>query len=290
MTNLAVAEFGCFESPAISTVWRRHMPCFSLRPFMKGWCEMRFYFWLFKVFLGTVLGTVLGLLLGIVAHGFLVDWAKAATYNVLFNNVEQGAHSTSSPSVTVSGGQAKKDAGVSAEETAQAPAAPVIDVPQTAVPPVGTQVAQISAPSLEEWHSLPFRLELSGHVLRSEWASNDTTPGAGASVSYFPISDFGVSVLAGSIASGHYYWGGELEAIPLRLSLFGLKNMAEIGVLAGGTNLGAYEGVGATGHLGARASLNFGDRMGVSFAVRTNVTDRNRYSYVMAETGLTVRF
>ena len=271
-----------------------------------------------KMLLKTLGYYLIGLSLAVVAAGIFVAKLQAASYNVFFNNVEQGANSTSSPSLQVSDGKAQKKADQASVATGPGapgtqsgiPASDFTDtLPHQEISPEtvakanltpGVTVAQPPVPQVyAEDQFRHFRLALSGlNIQNPQWNSNAGTYGGMLTASFFPLRDLGFSLYGAGNANstgGHgLVYGGDVEVVPLHLSIFGSHNAIEAGALIGASNintfnLSTFSDTWGTVHAGARLTFNFGDRFGITTAVRTNLTDRSLFHYVMAEAGLTLR-
>lgn len=211
---------------------------------------------------------------------------SAATFNNIFNNVEQGANSASNPSLNVSDGKILKN------EPTATPAAPA------ATP--STQAAAAADPKNEENPFRHWRFGFMGHAIGQRGQNlsqaRDAVAGVSFSTSYFFLKDFGISAFSGLSSTGKGFLGGELEFVPIRLTVFGFKDLVELGALAGASNLGGTYAASPDGptsltmHLGARVSINMGDRYALIADTRTNVSHRSQINYLMGEAGLAVRF
>lgn len=246
-------------------------------------------FWVYEV-APALMGFLCGAAVVILGLFGLMRAVEAATYNVLFNNVEQGANSTSSPSVHVADGKAVRSEGgtpttipVTVESS---PAAAVAPAPQQTV---GASTENVVAPTQEHYRRV--RLALAGTVLgqRRSDLSNGTPWGGSLSASYFFLDDLGVNILVGWNPGRATLAGADLEFIPLHATFFGRPRFLEASALMGVSTLGRSHDLWGSVHAGARATVNFSDRYGVSSTVRTNLTGRSSYDYVLAEVGLTVR-
>ncbi len=258
---------------------------------IKKWTSDSIWF-----FNGLMLG-VAAMLIGLVLFS---NWVHAATYNVLFNNIEQGANGIANPRVDVSGGKATKTADADLPAAAASTANPEVNVPvgRTPVTPAApsassqTTVAEV-APA--EDHALhPFRVGFFANHLGVDRASDASPVGGSLSLAVFPLRDLGLNFFAGTAGTApHAFYGGELEFVPIRVGIFGWKNALEVKGMLGATTLGREVGTqGERGSVlgGFGATLNFGDRYGITAEMRTNLSNRNDYKYTLADAGLTVRF
>ncbi len=245
---------------------------------------------------GLMLG-VATILIGLVLFS---NWVHAATYNVLFNNVEQGANGVANPRVDVANGKATKSPEGTTPADAATAANPEVNVPVggvTPVTPVATsETTAAAAPPTSEDHALhPMRVGFFASNLAVNRANDDASPvGGSLSLGVFPLRDFGLNFFAGTAGtSPHAFYGGELEFIPIRVGVFGAKNAIEVKGMLGATTLGRELGVrDERGSVigGVGATINFGDRYGISAEVRTNLSNRDDYKFTLADAGLTVRF
>ena len=232
---------------------------------------------------------LMGVLVGsLIVFGGLAIFAtalRAATYNTFFNNVEQGANSTANPTLNVSDAKAKPIA------TSSEPAAVESEsAPKTLIPTTTAQVqAPAAVPSEFSRHRLRFGLLANSSANLDSYSGNERQIGGSLSATYFVIDDLGLSAFGGMNSNTRGFFGGELEVVPIHVGIFGLRNLLEVGLLFGTSNLGTNIGTWGSLHGGARLSLALGERFGLSGTVRTNLSERNRFQYVLAEAGLTVR-
>jgi hypothetical protein len=248
-----------------------------------------------------------GLMLGIAAMliGMVLfsNWVHAATYNVLFNNIEQGANGVANPKVEVANGKATKTADGAAPEAAAASAVatPEVNVPvgtpaavTPQVPSAGSSASVADGATPEDRSARPIRMGLFASRLGVDTYGNDSPVGGNLSLGYFPLRDFGLNFFAGTNGtSPHAFYGGELEFVPIRLGVFGWKNALELKGMLGATTLGRDLGTrGERGSVlgGFGATVNFGDRYGITAEARTNLSNRDDYRFWLADAGLTVRF
>ncbi len=228
-------------------------------------------------------------------------FSKAASYNFFFNNVEQGANSTASPTLTVDGKKVKEK---SAQQIKQEDGEiPTESTPESATEKNGTTssdgavIPQESASikRLPQKTEPKFRALVSGAwfsqapSLSSNLKRQDSQ-GASLTVTLTPLKYLGFSFLVGQtygIDKGFQHLGAEVELTPLHVGLFGFDNLLEAGVMAGAmaSNENKSGKVGRLS-LGARAALNFGGDWVLNASYRANVIAHNRY----AELGLGYRF
>ena len=252
-----------------------------------------------KVCINTVWllnGVVVGMISAVIGLWIFEGWVSAATYNVFFNNVEQGANSTASPTVNISGGKKPvEEAQAPAVETPATPASPVVSVPANPQANAGVSTAKLETPHAEESHSFKRgRLGILAHNISLEGSpqfNRDSNYGGTAAVTFFPLANFGLTAFGGAGTSLGAYGGAELEFIPLKLSIFDW-NALEAGLVVGASTIGRglEDPVWGTMHAGVTAGLNFGEHFGITAGLRTNLTARNQFHYWLADAGLTVRF
>jgi hypothetical protein len=216
-----------------------------------------------------------------------------------FNNIEQGANSTASPQLQVSGNKVKtSEPAENTQEVLQSETSGNLVagnmVKKTTV--TETEVKAVDDPAKPS--SRKWKLGLGASALAGKVAGlsgNNPINGA-ASLTFFPLKMVGLTLFAGSNLQRSYV-GGDLEIVPLRLTFLETPDFLELAGLIGASSISReYEsksGFGAnawgTVHTGARASLNFNSRYGLTAVARTNITDRASTNYVMAEAGLTIR-
>lgn len=243
-------------------------------------------------------GMVIGIATILLGLAVFSKWANAATYNMMFNNVEQGPNSTANPKVTVIGGKATKSAGTDTENAADVGNPTENATPNGAVAPAVAGAASESTAAtiakLEEQAHRPVRLGFLANSLNVENSGLTNRVGGTLSLGFFPLKDFGVNTFIGTSPNApQAYYGGEVEFIPVRAGIFGWKDALEIKTMVGASTLG--RGMGTQGergsmHGGLGATVNFGDRYGVTAEMRTNLSNRSDYKYWLANAGLVVRF
>lgn len=229
--------------------------------------------------------------IGILIFMGVASKVEAATFSYIFNNVEQGDNGTANPSIVVDGEKVTK-------------------VPGDGKTPVILSSQEQNVPSVGN-PALPFKYRL---MLLGNQLSRSQDGGTGYSAIREDLKE-GTSKekrnksnlsLAGSIyltknlaATGFWarnrssggYWGGELEYTPIRLEVLGASDFVELGILAGGSSM-AKDTINKTVvmHAGIRASVNIFKHLGITSAIRSNITDRKLSRYTMAEAGLAYRF
>lgn len=220
--------------------------------------------------------------------------AHAATYQTIFNNVEQGAGGSASPSISVNGQAVRKNGlPVIAESS------PVVEAPVSSMESV--DVDEVAPASFYRFRFLAAGSRVTQSA-GSAWSSTqgdlrglrDMQGGATASLALTiqasrDIGFTGFWIAPG--ATGRQALGAEMEFIPIRVAVLGNTDFIEIGGLLGGSTLGkeTVEKAG-TLHAGARLNVNFHDQLGITGAARSNFTDRRTYRFAQGEIGLTYRF
>ena len=218
--------------------------------------------------------------------------AQAASFQYIFNNVEQGPNSNTSPSIVVDGEKIKKSE----------------PNPPTAIQaPESHSSTQNIAQTPEEGENLKLRLMAMGNRvsqgLTGDWShtksemktlaqggqSNTTLSLAGSVFVQKDIALTGFWLPGRNSQRSHL--GGEMEFIPVRMAVLGKENLIELGFMLGASTLGREEAVRTgTIHAGARLNVNFHKHLGITSALRTNVSERSTYHYSMAEAGLAYNF
>ena len=234
-----------------------------------------------------LLGTCVGIGVGVVGTLVWGPDAHAASYQFNFNNVEQGANSTASPSLQVHGNEVKKSPG---DSTMPAP-----QVSGDLAPKVEVTSSKSEAPIADLGAGTSthrsFRLGFLASALnlgRADRATH-TSWGGGLSASYLPLKGLGITGFGAVGEWNHYYAGLEAEVTPFRLSVFGLNDLVELGAVGGASIIGQGSQNDLVAHVGARIGLNLGDRVSVAATARTNLTNGS-FQALMADAGLTVRF
>jgi hypothetical protein len=249
-------------------------------------------------------GLMLGIATMIIGLVLFSNWVHAATYNVLFNNVEQGANGVANPRVDVANGKATKSPDGTVPADAATAANPEVNGPGVGGPAPVTPVvssatsettAAAVAPTPGDHAVHPMRVGFFASNLAVNRSNDNASPvGGNLSLGFFPLRDFGLNFFAGTAGtSPHAFYGGELEFIPIRVGVFGANNAIEVKGMLGATTLGRELGVrDERGSVigGVGATINFGDRYGISAEVRTNLSNRDDYKFTLADAGLTVRF
>ncbi|MGK5085843.1 hypothetical protein WDW37_21345 [Bdellovibrionota bacterium FG-1] len=109
--------------------------------------------------------------------------------------------------------------------------------------------------------------------------------GALLSASFFLAKQIGINTFGGIVPLLHHevFGGGEIEIVPLRLSLGRFDELIEVGVLAGASTL-ARKGLNwVSPHAGARFNVNVGDLWSITASVRGNK------QFGMADAGIAIR-
>lgn len=236
-----------------------------------------------RVFKWSAIGAVSWGLLGI---------AGAATYNLYFNNTEQGDNSTATPSLSVAtDGAGKLEVKKNGETAATAPETP-LPTPQTTIPPQPTilpppmiQAAPGSAQSVASVFTAPntdhkWRASVVGGVFAEGYFDGASI---GANLGYFPLSYLGFNAFVGGLDTS-FHGGAELELTPFKLNVFGFQDTLEVGAMIGLNSLAAASSNFVSAHIGARAAWNFGSRWMVTTQVRGNL------GFITADAGLGYRF
>lgn len=259
--------------------------------------------WIFKTWKGRITGIFILVTLIVIELYTFTQIVEAATYNVFFNNVEQGANSTSNPQLQISDGKVKK-------QTEDAPAATTPttnnteDTNVTQRPVGSSESSDKPVIASEESKTRKFRFGLMGHVSRINSLDSNyfnynrefTSRGANISLAYFPMKEMGISLYTGfSALSGRYvedasanYLGLDMEIVPLRIALFGLEDFIKISGLIGGvTN---YHWDTSRALIGAKVGVQFGPRVELAAGVKTNLTDRKTYKETMLDAGIQFHF
>lgn len=232
--------------------------------------------------MGFVTGTLFGVLATMVALSAFSQWVRAASYSLIFNNVEQGPGSTSSPTISVNGNQATKD---TLGQTAAAPATPPIVTTLNPTPAPATTSTTEAKPAIDPVSN--------PHRFRTEWMATTLGEsqvdrihvGGSLGVKYFLLPEVGVGLITGIAQNRYLALEGEL--LPLKLDVMGNRRFLELGVLLGGMTM-THQPFLVHGGLGA--TLNFNDRLGVNASLRTNLNHRADERLLLANAGLTVRF
>ncbi len=170
-----------------------------------------------------------------------------------------------------------------------APAAAPVAIPPTVEP--ATDSSAEFKPSYFPFRH--FRFDLGGSAVYAN-ESGGITFGPSLGVAYFPVKGLGFHFYAGVMNTNMYnpndgsfdgqsvFGGGELELLPVRVSIGRFEDVFELGVLAGASTINASEDNLVTAHAGAVVNFNLGERWGISGIVRGNL------GYVMASAGLTI--
>lgn len=233
--------------------------------------------------------------------------ARAATFNTIFNNVEQGPNSHSSPTLIVHDGKRVKTSDGEKETTLlpSEQATTVQTTPKNEAEPAPSDPALSSArlPELAEPKARRFQFDVTGFMTGGDSLLSGR-PGMAASFSWYPWRYFGVRGFSGllfgeSFMSGfrgdvlaenalgrsRFVLGAEAEVVPLHLDLFGIDDWLSIGAFGGVSTLGYRSSDPfSMAHAGGRARLLFGENFGALAQVRFN------FQYVAVETGLSWAF
>ncbi|MBS1983688.1 MAG: hypothetical protein JST16_05900 [Bdellovibrionales bacterium] len=231
------------------------------------------------------------------ALGGLAYGARAAVYNLYFNNNEQGDNSTSTPSVVVKDGKDKDEdeTDSNTEETNKPEEKKAEEAkPAPQEPAVTTTAAQSALASTD--YTWRVGLTLGGYSSgdSSRYSYSPSYPNgaydyayshggyASVSLGYFPVQKFGINAYAllgipkqstyrYSSHSGYaenndsrYALGAELEFNPLRFKSGQGHEVLELGLTLGASSLMHDEG-GWTDlmHLGLRGAYNFSSGWGL---------------------------
>ena len=217
----------------------------------------------------------------------------AASFNYYFNNVEQGANSKASPVLNVgSKGIPTKAADAAPENAAESPSSESQEYVESSLPSDSTPAknetsGEIDLSGKESW----VRLGILTHSLGpdvSPFGENNRVGGT-VTLGFFPLRDFGINAMAAVGSLEHFFYGAEFEAVPLRVSLFGLNHFIEGSALVGASSIGKTEGRIGSIHGGVKLGVNFGREIGFTTGFRTNLSDRNRFQYYMMDAGLQIR-
>lgn len=217
--------------------------------------------------------------------------AHAATFQYIFNNVEQGAGGQAHPSISVDGNRVKKSDALAAS--------PTIAEAETL-----SSTSSQETDFINPYHRIRF-LAAGARINQSRGSSWDSTKndlrglrdmqgGATATLglTVWASRDIGFTgfwIAPG--ATGRQALGAEMEFIPVRVAVLGNDDLIEIGALLGGSTLGKeYLEKAGTLHLGGRLNVNFHDQLGITGAVRSNFTNRRYYRHAQADIGLAYRF
>jgi hypothetical protein len=225
----------------------------------------------------------------------LTAGAQAATFQYIFNNVEQGEGGVANPTISVNGEKVKKNGVPVTTSPAPEPESPV---------PTMTAQGEEPSPSLEP----PFRIRISASGARvtqsqgGSWAETgrdlrslkDQGSGDAASLAFtvFPSRDIGLTGFwLSPEATGRGVFGAELEYTPVRVEVLGKADFLDVAALVGANTFGRdILNEAGTLHAGARVSVNFHPQLGITGAVRSNFTGRHDYRFTQAEVGLAYRF
>jgi hypothetical protein len=243
----------------------------------------------FKKLSSFTLGTLAGLTLAVWILVLVSQFAKAATFNNYFNNVEQGPNSVSNPTLTVSGGAVENKKSATAlqpdtqESTAPIPTQPVV---AEQIGPGNQSNQAITAINATQPEVSPWRLGLFVETLGTkDQDKNQRSKGGLLSLSYTLNSSFSVSALGAALTEKKSYYGAEAEITPIHLSLFDARDLLDLGLLVGGTSLGK-----GTPHIGLKAAINFGPRYALVAQFRSTITSKDEKRFGSGDLGFTMRF
>lgn len=231
----------------------------------------------------------------------MVSLVRAAAYNFFFNNTEQGANSTASPTLTVDG--EGKATSTGAQQTtsnlmdlgkggeAKKPVAPEATPALVALAPVSPEDTAAAT------HFKRVHLGVSGVVASGSLdglrSGNGSQSGALASFGVWLGRDVGLNAFLGGLTSdmsNHVFGGGELELRAVRVSLFRMDDLLDLSLLAGA---GSYQKVAQAAsvspHAGARVNVNLGENWGVGVTGRAIRLSSDAH-LMLAEAGVVVRF
>lgn len=267
----------------------------------------------FRSFWQIAVGLSLGLL-------GLAWGVRGATYNFYFNNTEQGANSTATPTVRVSTDEKSKSGGKSLPAPETQPVSASASGPPS-MPGTVTAKAE-STTERGSRDSRHFRVSAGGVILRQDVLVGYDRRYGEESLEYYLIDDsHGANRLGGKVAfsflpvrsvaitlhstflqeappnlEGYqstfqdtFILGLDLEFLPLRFSLGRSEDLIEFGPALGAStflasNMG-FPAIGrfATLNFGARLNVNLGERWGITSAYRANSF------YKMAEAGIAIQ-
>ncbi len=235
-------------------------------------------------------------LLGALGVLCVLQTGHAATYQTMFNNVEQGSHSTASPSLSVDSDaqgrqRVKRTLGATDATEKTSTETPTensesANVVQTAMPTA----------SFDDMKQNRFSIKIAPYHRFSGFSDDLKTKnqwdayGLNLGLSYAFHHDFYAHVFGASNFNGENFAGAEVGFDPLHLRLFGLNDFLDLGLLLGAStlNLAKNDSIG-TLHAGSRLRLNFGRQFSVDSTVRTNLTQRPE-SYLTADVGFSYHF
>ena len=223
---------------------------------------------------------------------------ESAQYNFHLNSVEQGANSVANPVLSINGSKVEKTGEKSTEGASQtfSNASPQ----STDVVPVSSVSTQVSS-EVDETRYFRFGVSaLQGNVKSDGKWNQDHNDKATLDVvgqlGVYPISYLGFNAFGGGFSHSKrnkYLLGGEVHLIPVKMDIFGMRDLLEIGVMGGIWNLVPETSPNkhwATPFLGAKASLNFGrtkkddPRWGLVSSIRAN------QNIATADLGLAYKF
>jgi hypothetical protein len=229
-----------------------------------------------------------------------ITLSQAATFQYIFNNIEQGEGGTASPSIQVNGSEVKKNGVVTtASDPAPTPSAP-------SAANANTMTTEMAEMVLAETPKHRFRVIGSGtrmsystgkgfgNITRDveRLGRSDSSLSAALALTYWTSPDIGFTAFWWApTGRTENVFGGEMEFVPVRVAVLGKTDFIEAGLLGGASQMGKKElRKFGTFHVGGRLSVNFHRHLGITSSVRTNLTDRATYQYTQADLGLAYRF
>ena len=236
------------------------------------------------------------------------SWSVAlgATFNVNFNNTEQGNNSTATPMVRVEDGRTVSN-GANASSTgqngahgesplAEPSANPLTSALSTPPSPAQSVAEEKASKSADEtgYGGRHVRFGVGANYLRKPGGAIERGAGPIVSIAFPWNRYFGVGFFIGVAGSSGFGLnneskvfpiGGEIEITPLHISLFKSEDLISVGV-----NLGVNKMTDAHGdlpvpmHAGARLEVNFSSGFGANVSGRTDFA-----GMAHAETGVFFR-
>ncbi|OFZ83189.1 MAG: hypothetical protein A2583_01880 [Bdellovibrionales bacterium RIFOXYD1_FULL_53_11] len=258
----------------------------------------------FKNYLRQYWAITVGITTGVLG----VSWvAMGATYNFYFNNTEQGPNSTASPSLSVSGdGMANGQKPTTLPNASPTPTAEASPAPEAAKPQAaaadqaGASVAAAPEPPSGKHWLIGAKMSLAFQTMGEKHADMShegpfANYGGVVGIGYQFTKDLGINAYGGgtrvndafpyrgTVHKPAFFAGGELEVMPVRISLGRFEDLLQFGAMIGASSFRrSEENIGSL-HAGLRLNLNFGHGWGLSTAVRGNL------GYLQSEAGLLIR-
>lgn len=215
--------------------------------------------------------------------------SEAATFNYIFNNVEQGENSTSSPSIVVDGEKITKNNGEAVTTSSLAAGSSVSPESNFSRPLKYRLMAMGSIINNRSSENISF--QSTKHDIKGLNWEDRSTANATLSGSVFTGRDMAIGAFWVNQKKEKAHYGAEMEFIPVRVAVLGKYDFIETGILLGASTIGRdILKKSGTFHAGLRASVNFHSQLGITGAVRSNLNERSNYRYTMAEVGLAYRF